>query len=235
MTSSIDQRPMPDGKGEKRGKWDARARAMVETQIRRRGVRDERLLEAMARIPRHLFVPDSLREYAYEDGPLSIGEGQTISQPYMVALMTECLGPGPRDRVLEVGTGSGYQTALLAELAGEVYSIERVHSLSEGAARRLSDFGYRNVRLFVGDGSLGLPAHAPFDGILVTAGAPEVPPALLEQLAPGGRLVIPIGGAYHQTLFRITKGPEEFQREPVTGCVFVPLVGAQGWEEKGRA
>lgn len=234
MTSFIDRSPMADKKSEKKGTWDARARAMVDTQIRSRGVRDERVLEAMSRIPRHLFVPEGLREYAYDDGPLSIGEGQTISQPYMVALMTECLAAGPEDRVLEVGTGSGYQTALLAELAGEVYSIERIPLLSEHAARHLAECGYRNVRLFVGDGSLGLPAYAPFDGILVTAGAPEVPSALLEQLSPGGRLVIPIGGTYHQTLVKITKGPRGFQREPVTGCVFVPLVGAQGWEEKTR-
>lgn len=205
---------------------------MVETQIRSRGVKDQRLLDAMSKIPRHRFVPDSLREYAYEDGPLSIGEGQTISQPYMVALMTECLAPGPEDKILEVGTGSGYQTAVLSELAGEVHSIERIPLLSERAARVLSECGYRNVRLYVGDGSLGLPAHAPFDGILVTAGAPEAPPALLEQLAPGGRLVIPIGGAYHQTLVRIMKSQTGFLREPVTGCVFVPLVGAQGWEGK---
>jgi len=227
--------PMADGKSEKRAKWEARARAMVETQIRSRGVKDERLLDAMSRIPRHRFVPDHLREYAYDDGPLSIGEGQTISQPYMVALMTECLAPGPEDCILEVGTGSGYQTAILAELAGEVHSIERIPLLSERAARILSECGYRNVRLYVGDGSLGLPSHAPFDGILVTAGAPEAPPALLEQLAPGGRLVIPIGGAYHQTLVRITKSQKGFLSEPVTGCVFVPLVGAQGWEEKSRS
>jgi protein-L-isoaspartate(D-aspartate) O-methyltransferase len=225
---------MLDEPCEKSEKWDALRRVMVEDQLRRRGVRDERVLKALAKIPRHRFVPESLRDYAYDDGPLSIGEGQTISQPYMVAVMTECLAVRPENRVLEVGTGSGYQAAILAELVREVHSIERIPALSERAARLLSQLGCRNVRFHVGDGSLGLPAQSPFDGILVTAGAPEIPAALIDQLAMGGRLVIPIGGPYHQNLYTITRDPEGLHKESVTGCVFVPLIGEQGWEEKAR-
>jgi len=225
---------MPDEPCEKRQKWAALRRAMVEDQIRKRGVRDERVLEALAKIPRHRFVPESLHDYAYDDGPLAIGEGQTISQPYMVALMTECLALGSEDRVLEVGTGSGYQAAILAELVRDVHSIERIPALSERAARLLSQLGHTNVRLHVGDGSLGLPAHSPFDGVLVTAGAPEIPSALIDQLAVGGRLVIPIGGTYHQDLYTIRRDRGGIHKEFVTGCVFVPLIGEQAWEDKGR-
>ncbi len=210
-------------------------RRMVEGQIRRRGVKDERVLRAMEKVPRHLFVPEHLRAYAYEDCPLSIGRGQTISQPYMVALMTEMLGPGPGDRVLEVGTGSGYQTAVLAELAREVYTIERIPELAERAAERLRRLGYRNVFVEVGDGSMGLPDKAPFDGILVTAGAPDVPSPLVDQLAVGGRLVIPVGSEYHQTLVALTRHEEGLERTVGTGCVFVPLIGARAWAPRGEA
>jgi protein-L-isoaspartate(D-aspartate) O-methyltransferase len=205
---------------------------MVEGQIRRRGIRDERVLAAMERIPRHRFVPKKLEEYAYDDSPLSIGDGQTISQPYMVALMTEGLAPAPGDRILEVGTGSGYQTAILADLAEHVYSIERIPALAERAERLLGKLGIENVSIRIGDGSEGLRGQAPFDGILVTAGAPEVPDPLVQQLSVGGRLVIPIGGAHHQTLCKIRKGEEGIRKTSGTGCVFVPLIGKYGWEER---
>lgn len=205
---------------------------MVEQQIRRRGVRNARVLGAMEKVPRHRFVPKPLIDQAYTDSPLSIGKGQTISQPYMVALMTALLDPKPEDRVLEVGAGSGYQTAILAELAGEVYSIERIPELAEEADRLLSELGYENISIRVGDGSKGWVEASPFAGILVTAGAPDVPAPLLEQLALDGRLVIPIGGAYHQTLYRILRDAKGTQRSAGTGCVFVPLIGAHGWSEK---
>jgi protein-L-isoaspartate(D-aspartate) O-methyltransferase len=211
---------------------DAQRRSMVERQLKARGIRTPAVLEAMGSVPRHLFVPEHLREYAYEDGPLSIGEGQTISQPYMVALMTECLEPSPADTVLEIGTGSGYQTAVLAAIVSHVYSIERIASLAQRARKVLDELGYRNVTIVVGDGSLGLPGHAPFDGILVTAAAPEVPQPLIEQLATGGRLVIPVGGEYHQTLWKITRQSRGISREEITGCVFVPLIGTHGWKTK---
>jgi protein-L-isoaspartate(D-aspartate) O-methyltransferase len=205
---------------------------MVEHQIRRRGVRNARVLAAMEKIERHRFVPEKLHDYAYDDSPLSIGNGQTISQPYMVALMTEAVGPGSEDRVLEVGTGSGYQTAILAELVREVYSIERIPGLAERAEQLLSGLGYKNVSIRVGDGSQGLCEEAPFNGILVTAGAPEIPDPLVEQLEVGGRLVIPIGGSYHQTLYTVIKEEEGIRKVAGTGCVFVPLIGTHGWGEK---
>lgn len=205
---------------------------MVEHQIRKRGVSDTRVLEAMGKVPRHRFVPENLQDYAYDDSPLSIGKGQTISQPYMVALMTESLSPQPHDRVLEVGTGSGYQTAILAELVRHVYSIERIPELAERAERLLVRLGYTNVSVKVGDGSQGLSEEAPFDGIVVTAGAPEIPDPLVEQLGVGGRLVIPIGGAYHQTLYTVKREEKGIRKLAGTGCVFVPLIGTHGWEEK---
>jgi protein-L-isoaspartate(D-aspartate) O-methyltransferase len=205
---------------------------MVDHQIRKRGVCDSRVLDAMKKVPRHQFVPENLQDYAYDDSPLSIGKGQTISQPYMVALMTEVLSPQPNDRVLEVGTGSGYQTAILAELVREVYSIERIPELAEGAERLLSRLGYENVSVRVGDGSQGLSEKAPFDGIVVTAGAPEIPDPLVEQLEVGGRLVIPIGGAYHQILYTVNREERGIRKVAGTGCVFVPLIGTYGWEEK---
>lgn len=166
---------------------------MVAEQIERRGVRDDAVLAAMRTVPRHLFVPEDLRDQAYEDRPLPIGEGQTISQPYVVAAMTEALQVGAGDRVLDIGTGSGYQAAVLAEVASEVYSVELVPALARAAEERLRRLHYGNVHVRQGDGSRGWPEAAPFDGILVACGAPEVPPALLEQLAPGRRLVIPVG------------------------------------------
>jgi protein-L-isoaspartate(D-aspartate) O-methyltransferase len=205
---------------------------MVEQQIRKRGVRNARVLAAMEKVPRHRFVPDNASDHAYEDSPLSIGKGQTISQPYMVALMTECLAPEPDDRVLEVGTGSGYQTAILAELARKVYSIERIPELAERADELLSRLGYENVSIRMGDGSEGWIEKAPFDAIVVTAGAPEIPDPLVEQMEAGGRLVIPIGSAHHQTLCTVRKEQARIRTEEGTGCVFVPLIGTFGWEEK---
>ena len=206
-------------------------REMVHFQLERRGVRSRRVLEAMRKVPRHRFVPDAAVREAYTDRPLPIGEGQTISQPYMVAIMTELLELGGAEKVLEVGTGSGYQLAILAELAGEVCSIERHEGLSAAARERMQLLGYRNVKLKVGDGTGGWPEEAPFDGIMVTAGAPDVPAPLVDQLGEGGRLVIPVGEERHQDLFRVTRERGKVKKESFAGCVFVPLVGKYGWKE----
>lgn len=200
---------------------------MVERQLRKRGVADTKVLAAMARVPRHRFVGEASRWAAYEDEPLPIGSGQTISQPYMVARMTELSHVDRESRVLEVGTGSGYQAAVLAEMAGCVWSIERHPELAERARAILAELGYSNVHVVVGDGSLGLPAEAPFDGIVVTAAAPEVPAALLEQLADGGRLVIPVGGSFSQRLRVVRRQGLDYAETDVLGCRFVPLIGAQ--------
>ena len=208
-------------------------RRMVEVQIAGRGISDPRTLQALGRVPRERFVPRAYRGLAYEDRPLPIGEGQTVSQPYMVALMTQALGMHGGEKVLEVGTGSGYQTAVLAEIAGLVYSVERIPSLAERARRTLEALGYENVRVVAGDGSLGLAREAPFDAVLVTAAAPAVPEPLKEQLADGGRLVIPVGSREYQELVRVTRRGDSFRSESLGGCVFVPLLGARGWEEHG--
>ncbi len=213
---------------------EARERMVVE-QLERRGIRDERVLAAMRKVPRHLFVDLSLAHRAYDDHPLPIGERQTISQPYMVALMTAALELRGTERVLEIGTGSGYQAAILAELAHWVYSIERIPSLAERAERILARLGYRNISIAVGDGSLGWPEAAPFEAIIVTAGAPDVPLALLEQLQLGGRLVIPVGPPCSQTLRRVMKGEKGFQQESLASCVFVKLVGEHGWRDEERS
>jgi len=206
---------------------------MVKHQIAARGVKDPRVLEAMSRVPRHLFVPDSIADRAYDDSPLPIGEGQTISQPYMVAWMTELLDIGDSDRVLEIGTGSGYQAAILCELAAEVISIEKFPDLAREAQERLGTLGYRNIAIHVGDGTLGWPQGAPYDGIIVTAGAPSVPQPLLEQLADGGKLVIPVGPSGMQMLNVITRKGNDYQAKEEGTCVFVPLVGKFGWK-RGR-
>lgn len=202
---------------------------MVETQLRQRGIRDERVLSAMSRVPRHEFLSEPCQSRAYDDNPVPIGEGQTISQPYIVALMLELLALEPSKTVLEIGTGSGYQTALLAELSQHVYSVERHAALAIEAERVLKRLGYQNFTLVVADGSKGLPAHAPFDAIIVAAAAPELPQALFEQLKEGGRMVIPVGPADAQALQVVTKE----QGRPViveeTGCRFVPLIGEQGY------
>jgi protein-L-isoaspartate(D-aspartate) O-methyltransferase len=204
---------------------DLRTR-MVERQIQARGVRDGDVLAALRSVPRHLFVPDDLQGEAYADCALPIGRGQTISQPYMVALMTALLQVDVRSRVLEIGTGSGYQAAVLAELVDHVYSVERVEELSERARLLLDHLGYRNVTTIVGDGSLGLPDEAPFDAVIVTAAAPEAPPPLLEQLRVGGRLVVPVGASGRdQQLTIVTRTDEGFTRETDVYCRFVPLLG----------
>jgi protein-L-isoaspartate(D-aspartate) O-methyltransferase len=205
---------------------------MVETQIAERGVRDPAVLAAMRKVPREKFVPPRLADEAYDDGPLPIGQGQTISQPYIVALMTEALRLGPRDRVLEIGTGSGYAAAVLAEITAEVYTIERVAPLAESARQRLADVGYASVHVHCGDGTLGWPEHAPYDAIVVTAGGPTVPKALLDQLAVGGRLVMPVGRGWGQELVRVVrKAADDYDYENLGGVAFVPLIGAQGWPE----
>ena len=204
--------------------------AMVEQQIALRGIRDPRLLAVMREIPRHRFVPPDRRGEAYEDRPLPIGEMQTISQPYMVALMTDALAPAGTDRVLEIGTGSGYQTAILSRLAAAVTSIERHRTLAGQAADRLRELGCDNVRVVVGDGTEGWPEGAPFDRILVTAGAPAVPETLRLQLADGGRLVIPVGPPGMQRLTLIDREGSRFQSQEGEACTFVPLIGRHGWD-----
>jgi protein-L-isoaspartate(D-aspartate) O-methyltransferase len=207
-----------------------RRRDMVEHQLRPRGIKDPKVLEVMSRVPRHAFVPANLRDRAYSDTPLHIGAGQTISQPYMVALMTEMLGLTGSEKVLEIGTGSGYQTAILAELARFVYSIERIEALAEDARERLALLGYSNVDVRVSDGSSGLPSEAPFDAIMVTAGAPEVPVSLCRQLAEDGRLEVPVGSRTLQRLHLVCKKHGQLIVTESTGCVFVPLIGDEGWE-----
>ncbi len=197
---------------------------MVREQIERRGVRDPAVLDAMTTVPRHLFVPEAYRARAHEDGPLPIGQGQTISQPYIVAFMTAAIRPRPEDRVLEVGTGSGYQAAVLASIVAEVYSIEIIPELGESARRLLADLGYDNVTVRIGDGHAGWPDRAPFDAIVVTAAPGDVPPKLLEQLRVGGRLVIPVGDA-EQHLIRVTRTRDGYQRETLLPVRFVPMTG----------
>jgi protein-L-isoaspartate(D-aspartate) O-methyltransferase len=206
---------------------------MVERQLRARGIRDARVLEAMAAVPRHLFVPPSLRARAYDDGPLPIGEGQTISQPFMVASTCERAAVAPGDHVLEVGCGSGYQSAVLSHLAGiggDVIGIERFLPLVSLAEDNLARAGVTNVRVILGDGTLGFAEAAPFDAIVVAAGAPKVPPALVEQLAEGGHLVIPVGSRTMQLLRVLTKRRGRVTEVGSDPCVFVPLVGQEGWQ-----
>jgi protein-L-isoaspartate(D-aspartate) O-methyltransferase len=203
---------------------------MVERQLRARGITDERILAAMLLVPRHEFVPEELRTQSYEDHPLAIGENQTISQPFMVAVMTQELSLKRSDVVLEIGTGSGYQAAVLSRLASHVYTMERHQRLACLAYATLRKLGYRNVTVVCGDGCGGLPDKAPFNGIVVTAGAPEIPRVLINQLREGGRLVIPVGQKMLQVCKRVTKTAEGYDVHDVTGCVFVPLIGKFGWE-----
>jgi protein-L-isoaspartate(D-aspartate) O-methyltransferase len=203
---------------------------MVEEQLRRRGIVDERVLDAMARVPRELFVPEQVRERAYDDAALPIGGDQTISQPYMVARICEALAVRSGERVLDVGTGSGYQAAVLAQLAGEVHTIERLPDLAGRARVALELAGCANVRVHVGDGSLGLPEHAPFGAVAVAAAAPEVPASLYAQLDPGGRLVVPVGGRGGQELRLVVRSPEGPAVLRSVPCRFVPLVGAEGFD-----
>jgi len=213
----------------RQGMWRAR-QSMVREQLIARDIIDERVLQVMNRIPREIFVGEALRNRAYEDTPLPIGEEQTISQPFMVALMTELLRLNGDEKVLEIGTGSGYQTAILAELAAKVFTIERSHNLSRRARQILENEGFDNVLTRVGDGTIGWAEFAPYDRIIVTAGAPSVPETLVNQLAEGGIMVIPAGERFQQELMVITKTASGVETRNGGGCVFVPLIGREGWQ-----
>jgi protein-L-isoaspartate(D-aspartate) O-methyltransferase len=206
---------------------------MVDSQIRSRGIKDPRVLRAMETIPRHLFVDEGLMDQAYNDNPLPIGQGQTISQPYIVAIMTEALDLTGREKVLEIGTGSGYQAAILAEVADRVFSIERLASLAASARQMLDSLNYYNVAIRVGDGTYGWKEESPFDAIIVTAGAPSIPKILIEQLAVGGRLILPVGGRTSQDLIKLVRQSEDVNdviKKDLGGCRFVDLVGEHGWK-----
>lgn len=205
---------------------------MVEEQIAARGIKDARVIAAMKKVPRHLFIEEALQSQAYNDHPLPIGEKQTISQPYMVALMTEAMELKGKERVLEIGAGSGYQTAILAELAQEVFSVERIRSLAIRARKLLYELGYFNVEIKIFDGTYGWAEKGPFDAIIVTAGSPDIPQPFYDQLSMGGRLVIPVGDAHVQDLFRITKTEGGMKKEDLGGCRFVKLIGRYGWESE---
>jgi protein-L-isoaspartate(D-aspartate) O-methyltransferase len=206
--------------------------AMVEAQLVPRGIRDRAVLNAMRIVPRHHFVDAAAQHMAYDDMALPIGEGQTISQPYMVAVMTELLALSGTERVLEIGTGSGYQAAVLSHLAKEVFTVERISSLAEKAIQRLHDLSCSNVYVRIGDGTLGWPEKAPFDRIIITAASPKIPAPLKEQVSENGIIVIPVGSRYSQQLLRITKKKSGFEEEYHTPCVFVPLIGEHGWKER---
>ena len=211
------------------GDMEVARRRMVDEQLRGRGIKDERVLAAMGRVPRHVFVAEGLEAQAYSDRALPIDQGQTISQPYMVALMTESLELKGGEKVLDVGTGSGYQTALLAELSGRVFSVERLDKLAVKAKGVLDGLGYKNVVIMVGDGTLGWKQFAPFDRIIVSAGAPKVPPPLEEQLADGGLLVVPVGDSVSQELVVVRKSGGKTRAVKSCPCTFVPLLGKEGW------
>ena len=204
-------------------------RKMVQEQLVARGIKDKRVLDAMMKVPRHQFMEEGLWHQAYGDFPLPIGEGQTISQPYIVALMTEALNLKGDEKVLEIGTGSGYQAAVLAELTQQVFSIERISTMASKARKILDELGYANVLIRVSDGTHGWREEAPFAGIIVTAGAPQIPPTLVEQLEVRGRLVIPVGDEYSQTLFKVVKKEKGYKEEDLGGVRFVKLIGDHGW------
>ncbi len=204
---------------------------MVEQQLRQRGISDQRVLEAMSKVPRHEFIAPQHSKIAYADNPVVIGEEQTTSQPYMIAVMLQAAEIKPEDRILEIGAGSGYQTALLAELATKVYAVERHPSLVDSARSVLDRLGYKNVTLVAGDGSLGLPQEAPFDAIIISAATPQIPPALLAQLADRGRLVAPVGDVYQQTLQLARRMNDQILIASLEGCRFVRLIGEQGFME----
>jgi protein-L-isoaspartate(D-aspartate) O-methyltransferase len=207
---------------------------MINTQLMARGISDERVLKAMAAVPRHLFVDEGLQDQAYSDSPLPIGSRQTISQPYIVALMTEALELKGTEKVLEIGTGCGYQTAILAQLAERIFSIERIASLAFRAQRTLDSLYYYNILIRVGDGTYGWSEEAPFDAIITTAGSPKIPETLTGQLAVGGKLIIPVGSRSAQTLLKVTrlsKEPDDLRKEDICGCRFVALIGEHGWKD----
>lgn len=208
---------------------DDERRRMVETQIAARGVMDPRVLAAMENVPRHLFIPPPYDRDAYVDSPLPIGGGQTISQPYIVAAMTELLRPRPVDKVLEIGAGSGYQAAILSRIVHQVISIERLSAIAELAKKNLSSIGIRNVKVVTGDGSLGYPEEAPYDGIIITAATPEIPGPLIDQMTEGGRLVAPVGGRDLQELIVLEKHDSTITKKSYGGVRFVPLIGEHGW------
>jgi protein-L-isoaspartate(D-aspartate) O-methyltransferase len=233
MNHSDDLRitPAPGASQRSAEEYAADRLAMVETQLRRRGIKDARVLEAMSSVPRHEFVPPDFRYRAYEDIPLPIGEGQTISQPYIVAAITAALHLTGSERVLEVGTGCGYQSAVLATLAKEVFAIEFRPDLAAAAEQNLARLGDKNVRVYSGDGTLGLPDHAPFDAIVISAAAPAPPPPLLQQLADPGRMVVPVGDVENQQLQLIHREHGNFRKIILDPCRFVPLIGAHGWKD----
>ena len=204
---------------------------MVDTQLIPRRIKDERVLSAMRKVPRHIFVDDYMQQNAYADMALPIGEEQTISQPYMVAIMTELLELKGDEKVLEVGTGSGYQAAILGELSREVFTIERKALLAKKAEERFQALGYNNIRVITGDGTLGLPEESPFDRILITAGSPKIPEPLIEQLADGGIIIAPVGIRFSQQLLIVKKSKEGISEQTHVPCVFVPLIGKHGWPE----
>jgi protein-L-isoaspartate(D-aspartate) O-methyltransferase len=211
---------------------EAERMRMVEEQLRKRGVHDERVLQAMQKVPRHRFLPEDKKPLAYADGPVQIGHGQTMSQPYMVALMSQSLRLMGHEKVLEIGTGSGYQSAVLLELADELYTIERIGALAAEAEGILRALNYSRFHLRIADGTAGWPESAPFDAIMVTAGAPRIPETLVAQLQEGGRLVIPVGSRFSQTLDTCVKRGDGYEMEESTACIFVPLIGRHGWQEE---
>ncbi|PIR20503.1 MAG: protein-L-isoaspartate O-methyltransferase [Deltaproteobacteria bacterium CG11_big_fil_rev_8_21_14_0_20_47_16] len=230
----VPRRPSPfqrSGLTPQQQDYQISRKRMIAEQLIPAGVTDPRVLTAMAKIPRHLFVPEGMMSQAYSDHPLHIGEGQTISQPAIVGLMTQALELKGHEKVLDVGTGSGYQLAVLCELAKEVFSIERISKLSNRARRILYDIAYVNFKLRIGDGSMGWPEEAPFDAILVAAGSPEIPSVYLSQLKEGGRLVIPVGGSESQDLVLAIRRGNTFESKVILPCRFVKLIGKQGWRE----
>jgi protein-L-isoaspartate(D-aspartate) O-methyltransferase len=212
-------------------KYVRQRKDMVRRQIEARGIKDSLVLAAMEKVPRHLFVSEALRDQAYGDFPLPIGEQQTISQPYIVAEMTQALTLGPEDRVLEIGTGSGYQAAVLAQIVYRVFTVERLHPLLLNARRLFDQLGYYNIVTRYSDGTTGWREEGPYDGIIVTAGAPKIPAVLLDQLKVGGRLIIPVGSAYTQELIKITKHKDGLRQTNLGGCRFVKLIGEHGWKD----
>jgi len=211
---------------------EAKKKSMIDTQLKSRGILSSDVLRAMFKVPREKFLNSEYIDAAYNDGPLSIGSGQTISQPYMVAMMTEALMLKKSDKVLEIGTGSGYQSAVLQEIAAHIFSVERISLLAEHALKVLASLGYADIAIKVGDGTLGWSEQSPFDAIIVTSGSPSVPETLMTQLSDGGRMIIPVGSRSHQRIIRIIRSGDNYNKEEMLSCIFVPLIGKYGWDEK---